>query len=261
MCLRGWFVCQSTPRWGWGYPSQVWMVGGVPQPGLDGGGGTPVRSGWYGGYPSQVWMVRYPARSWWWGVPQPGLDGWEVPQPGLDGGGYPSQVWMVGGTWSTLPSQVWMVGGVPSVPPWPGLDGARVPRVPPSPWLDGYSPHPPPHHDWMGYPPPPHQHSKHLLRSRRYASCVHAGGLSCILFTIYFHNWQPFEAQIFITVTVLECPITNYCDSAVLQLNLCPGLHGPNTEVDSPKWPFTVTLANHVEVLHSTQLCSETVTQ
>ena len=72
------------------------MVGGVHQPGLD-GGGTPVRSGWWGvpqpglgrEYPGQVWMVRgTPARSGWWGEPQPGLDGGGYP-------GYPpSQVWM-----------------------------------------------------------------------------------------------------------------------------------------------------------------------
>ena len=41
----------------------------------------------------------------------------------------------------------------------------------------------------MGFPPSPpnHQHSEHLLRGERYASCVHAGGLSCdsIIF-LYF---------------------------------------------------------------------------
>ena len=35
------------------------LHGGVPRPGLDGGGGTPVRSGWWGGTPT---------RSEWWGV-------------------------------------------------------------------------------------------------------------------------------------------------------------------------------------------------
>ena len=41
---------------------------GVPQPGLDGGQGTPARSGWCGGGElGQVWMVA--------GVPQPGHDG------------------------------------------------------------------------------------------------------------------------------------------------------------------------------------------
>ena len=56
----------------------------------------------------------------------------------LGGGGTLSQVW-VGVV--TL-SQVWMVGGVPGVPPWPGLDGGG------GTWGT-------PHHDWMGYPPPP----------------------------------------------------------------------------------------------------------
>ena len=37
-----------------------------------------------------------------------------------------------------------------------------------------------------GHPPPPHRNSKKLLwpRGGRYASCVHAGGLSC--FTCIF---------------------------------------------------------------------------
>ena len=41
----------------------------------------------------------------------------------------------------------------------------------------------PPRHG-TGYPPPPEtdQHSEHLLRAGRYASCVHAGGLSCYYF-------------------------------------------------------------------------------
>ena len=75
---------------GGGYPSQVWMVGGLPWAGLDGGG-----------YPSQVWMVGG-------GVPQPGLDGGGVPQPHLDGGGvYPGYP----------PGQVWMELGYPGYPP------------------------------------------------------------------------------------------------------------------------------------------------
>ena len=119
-------VCLSvhtSPRGGGGYLSKVWMVG-------------------EGGYPSQVLMG---------GVPQPGLDGGEgtqvTPQPYLDGGGYPgldgggvppparSGWWGFPGY---LPGQVWMVGGTP----WPGLDG-----VPPTmtewgtpPRLDGVPP-------------------------------------------------------------------------------------------------------------------------
>ena len=49
------------------YPSQVWMVGGgVPQPGLDGGGDP--------GYPlGQVWMMG--------GTPHPTMTGWGTPLP------------------------------------------------------------------------------------------------------------------------------------------------------------------------------------
>ena len=52
-------------------------------------------------------------------------------------------------------------------PPHPGLYGVR------------------PVQDWMGYRTPPcqeiEQHSEHLPRGGRHASCVHAGGLSCLL--------------------------------------------------------------------------------
>ena len=73
-----------------GTPSQVWVGGGYPIPGL-GMGGTPARSGW-------------------WGVPHPRSGLWGVPHP-WGGGGYPGQVWMV---WGEVP-------GLP--PPQPGLDG------------------------------------------------------------------------------------------------------------------------------------------
>ena len=122
------------------------VVGGiparVPQSCLDGGG-----------YPRQVWMV----------------------------GGYPSQVCMVGGTWGTPPGQGWMVGGTPGQIWMVGLPG-----VPPSQVWMGY----PPTMTGWGTPPtitgwgtPPHhhhhQHSEHLLRGGRYASCFNAGGLPC----------------------------------------------------------------------------------
>ena len=82
------------------------------------------------------------------------------------GMGYPpSQVWW-GGTW----------GGVtPSrdgVPLQPGLMGTRG-GVPPS--RDGVP-------SWQGYPPHTGQQMEYLTRRGRYASCVHAGGLSCSLF-------------------------------------------------------------------------------
>ena len=99
------------PRSG-GTPFQVWgegiphlRVGGVPQPGLNGG--------WGGGFPSQVWGG-----------------------PHLRVGGYPGQVSMVGGT----PSQVQggtqsQGGGYPrySLPSRPSQRG--VPWVPPSPTI------------------------------------------------------------------------------------------------------------------------------
>ena len=113
---------------GGGYPSQVWVVGGVPQPGLDGGGGVPQSGldGGEGGYPSQVWMVEgsTPARSWW--------------------GGTLARSWWLGG----YPGQVLMVGVVPR----PGLDGGGYPRYPlaRSGWWG--VPGVPPYHVWMGYP-------------------------------------------------------------------------------------------------------------
>ena len=123
-----------------GYPSQVWMVagvGGVFQPGLDGG--------WGGG-----------------GVFQPGLDGGQgggMFQAGLDGGqgrggvparsgwwpgrgGCSSQVWIMG--WEGYLFQVWMVGGVL---PQPGLDGGVL-----QPGLDGGVP-PWARFAWWGIPP------------------------------------------------------------------------------------------------------------
>ena len=124
----------------------------------------------------------------------------------LGGGGTPSQVW-VGGTLS----HIW-VGGRGGYPV-PGLgEGVPHPRYGGTlqglgvPWhgvpllsrsqvrlggVPGYSPH---HQDWV----PPHQqdgvppaiqvrtgevhqleqHGVYLLRGGRYASCVHAGGLT-----------------------------------------------------------------------------------
>ena len=63
--------------------------GGIPIPGLAGGGGTPSQV-WPGGYPSKVWL----------------------------GGGTPSQVWSGG----VPPDQVWM-----GYPPGPGT-GSPPPR-------------------------------------------------------------------------------------------------------------------------------------
>ena len=92
---------------------------------------------------------------WTGGVPDPALDG-GGPDPALDGG---------------VPDPALDWGGVP-IQPWRGG----------TPTLDGGVPHlqggPSP-----GTQVPPPQNSKHLLqlRGRWCASCVHAGGLSCLL--------------------------------------------------------------------------------
>ena len=87
-----------------------------------------------------------------------------VPPPGQLGGGYPSQVRM-GGT----PSQVRM-----GSTPFPGQDGGTP--------FQG-TPHPGLRSGQQGYPQL-EQHGVYLLHGGRYASCVHAGGLSCFLKSI-----------------------------------------------------------------------------
>ena len=122
-----------------------------------------------GGTPSQVWGRGYPisglgggtlARSGWWGggYPIPCLGGYPI--SGL-GRGYP-----ISG----------LVGGTPCLG-GPHLRSRGVPHVQgvPHVWLGGNP---------ISAPPPPHcteQHSEHLLCGGRCASCVHAGGLSCLL--------------------------------------------------------------------------------
>ena len=122
---------------------------------------SPLRRG--GGTPSQVW----------------GFGGYPI--PGLARGGTPSQVWPGAST----PSQVWWRGGYPISGPG-GTWGTPPTR---SGW--GTTPDlgwgtPLPDLGWgtpadlgPGPPLPPDQHSEHLIRGGRYASCVHAGGLSC----------------------------------------------------------------------------------
>ena len=122
------------------------------------------------------------------GVPRPGQDS-GVPHPGQDGGGYPIQVRMGG-----YPSHVRMGGGYSSqvrigVPqlrkgyphtkmgyPLPGQDGGCTPA------RDGVPP-PPPIQRWG--PPKIGQQMEYVIRSGRYASCVHAGGLSCVMHFVF----------------------------------------------------------------------------
>ena len=57
-----------------------------------------------------------------------------------------------------------------------------VDGVPPPPSRTGWGPPPPPARTGWGNPPPckeTDEHSEHLLYDGRYASCTHAGGLSC----------------------------------------------------------------------------------
>ena len=130
--------------------SKVWggtlsqVLGGIPQPGLDGGG-----------IPSHVWGRGYPISGLGRGYPISGLG-----VPHLQGvphlWGYP------------------MSGGVPHVWGLPHVWGGTS-------CLGGY-PLSGGGGGTPSLAPPPHcteQHSEHLLCGGRCASCVHAGGLSC----------------------------------------------------------------------------------
>ena len=74
--------------------------------------------------------------------------------PGPSQGGYP------GGGWGYPKWGVNLAGGTKRAGGYPG-------QVPPQPGQDGGIP---------SY----FQHREYLLHGRRYASCVHAGGLSCL---------------------------------------------------------------------------------
>ena len=151
---------------GGGYPYPI-MLCNISQNAMGQLGGYPARSS-RGGYPGGGYPV--------WGVPcLGGYPVWGVPCPGgtlaqggtlaRGAGGVPWQ----GGT---------LVGGVPCPGgvPWPGV-----------PWLGGY----PAQGGTLarGYPvwggtlprggTQLGQHREYLLHGGRYASCVHAGGLSC----------------------------------------------------------------------------------
>ena len=132
-------------------------------PHLRGEGGTPARSRWGGtcpGYtPGQVRTERYPSQGTpAWGTPPP--------RPGHNGVGvYPSQGAPAQGT--PRPGQD---GGYPS------QGGARL-GYPPSSQVRTRYP-------LVGVPPGTGQHMEYLISGVRYASCVHARGLSCL-----FHNF------------------------------------------------------------------------
>ena len=141
-----------------------------------------------GGVPCQVLPGGYPARSSW-GVPWlGGTLARGVPWPG----GYPGQgvPWLGGVPWpgvpwlgGTLARGGTLAGGVPwpGGVPWLGGTLARgypdwgVPWPGEVPWLGGY----PAQGGTLLGGTQLGQHREYLLYGGRYASCVHAGGLSC----------------------------------------------------------------------------------
>ena len=119
---------------------------GVPQFQL---GGTPV-PGSFPGLCSQVFFLE---------VPSPSQGDTPVPAGGnpIPARRYPRIGYSPGQHWGT-PNQDW------GTPPWPRHDWG----TPPQPG--------------QGYPSKTEQQTESLLCSGRYASCVHAGGLSCFEF-------------------------------------------------------------------------------
>ena len=110
------------------------------------------------------------------GVPQPGPNGEEVPQ----------------GTYPPPPDQVSMGGVVPqgTYAPQPGPNGGGgtqrylphgqgYPKVPTPPTRSQQGEEGVP--QGTSSPPPPRigQHMEYLMGCGRFASCIHAGGLSC----------------------------------------------------------------------------------
>ena len=180
-------------------------------PPLLGRGEPHPRSGWGGEYPISGLDRGYPI---------PGPDG-RYPIPGLDRGGvpHPRSRWWVphpgSGQGYSIPgtlSQVQMVVPCPGFRqryPISGPDGGT-----PIQDQDGGTPI----KDWMGvpgYPPsrtgwgtPPRQetdqHSELLLCGGRYASCVHAGGLSCYPnFLSGYQHVNAVDTQIQVTVHLI----------------------------------------------------------
>ena len=142
------------------------------------------------------------------GIPHHSRDGGMVPPSSPNRGGYPG----------VLPCQ--QDGGTPPLTRWGYPPSARW-GTPCSDLGWGYPPirkdggtpywegcgTPPFRTGWGTPPPPPHQeteqHSDHLLRGGRYASCVHAGGLSCLSLFFFcfsfrkrsFRGWSVLKEQ------------------------------------------------------------------
>ena len=213
VCLLNFRVGTPIQLTGGGVPpSRVQVLIGVP-PSFPIGGGTPILpdggtpilpnrvpssflmggTGW-GVPPSQVQVGGTPLPKWGW-VP--------LPRSGCGGGVPPSQVWRVPLPRSEqrVPPCLNMGRGYPPGPGkgvshLPGHGKGYPPPPPPEPGkgvqpiqyphqLDGLPPFPCPNPDlgpgWGGgVYPHPEQHSVYLLRGGRYASCVHAGELSCL---------------------------------------------------------------------------------
>ena len=158
----GGYLTGYPPR-GSGNPrGGTWL--GTPQ-----GSGYP-RGGTWPGTPPGVWvppggyLTGYPPGV---RVPPRGVPDWVPPQGGL---GTPGGVRVPPGGYLTG----YLPGGVPGPAPPPPRGGTQTPT--------------PPGRGGTRTPPPPPgggtqlgQHREYLLHSGRYASCVHAGGLSCCL--------------------------------------------------------------------------------
>ena len=127
-------------------------------------GGVPTfQAGEY--LPSQVWMGGTPSN---WRVGGEGL----YPLPRSGQGGYLSQLMGV------TPSQVWRVPHWRGYPAWKGVPASR--GYPPARGTPQQGVPPGGGTPLAGATSLPEQHSMYLLRGGRCASCVHAGGLSCL---------------------------------------------------------------------------------
>ena len=112
--------------------------------------------GGYLGYPGQV---------------RTGVEGtWATPRPGQDrGGGYLGYPQARSGQ------------GVPRVPPGARSGWEGTHDTPPRPGQDGGYLRYPPSQVRMGGYPGTGQHMEYLISGGQYASCIHAGGLSCLV--------------------------------------------------------------------------------